>query len=276
MTNPMSSMPDLKGSVVAAPSQTIDAIIPAGGTNKPEFAAACGSDTKALIKFGETTLLERVVNAVKNAPSIRRVVVIGSEKIQPIVEGLGCFFVSEGSSGPDNIFLGLAFLASQNDPPSHALIATVDLPFIKSEHVEWFVQHLKSSKDIYVPIVRESDFLALYPGCPSTFVKMKNDQFTLGGLFLYDVPVLRRVQPHIERIFEQRKSLFGMAKLVGLGFAFKLLTKQLVIQDVEDKVESILSCTGSAVLGTPAELAFDVDDNEDYSYGIEWLKKNSA
>jgi|GEM_PF-1005905 len=250
----------------------IDAVLPAGGTSDPDFAAVSGSPIKALIKFPDKTILENVAGAMHGSSQIRRTVIIGSELVRPIAEKLDCFWVEEGKSGPENIFKGLDYLNEQPDPPSHILIATTDIPFITTAHVDWLLGHLSTRKDIYVPCVRETDFIALYEGCPATFVKMKNDSFTLGGMFLYDAKVLQRVRPHIERIFNQRKSLLGMAKLVGPVFAFKLLTRMLVIQDVENKVGAVLQCQGSAVLDCPAELAFDVDDAEDYSYGMQWVK----
>ena len=59
----------------------------------------------------------------------------------------------------------------------------------------------------------------------------------------------------------------------GCGkFLVKYLTKTLTVRDVEAKIEAMLGCSGSAVLNSPPELAYDIDDLGDYDYTMEHLK----
>ena len=80
---------------------------------------------------------------------------------------------------------------------------------------------------------------------------------------------LRDLRPAIERVFAKRKSKVGMAMLIGPSFVLKWLTKSLTIKDLERKIESMLGCTGSAVRGAPFELAYDIDDLEDFDYAMK-------
>jgi hypothetical protein len=62
-----------------------------------------------------------------------------------------------------------------------------------------------------------------------------------------------------------------MAKLLGPVFVCKFLMKQLTIADLERKITSLLRCSGKAILDSPPELAYDIDDEEDYIYAKEHL-----
>jgi hypothetical protein len=42
----------------------------------------------------------------------------------------------------------------------------------------------------------------------------------------------------------------------------------LTIPDIERKVYDMLSITGKAIIPSPPELAYDIDDFEDYDYAM--------
>jgi len=76
----------------------------------------------------------------------------------------------------------------------------------------------------------------------------------------------------IERVFQNRKSKIGMARILGLKFVYGYLTQSLTVSDVEAKVKDVLKCSAAAVPGSPPELAFDIDYQEDYHYAVQAMK----
>ena len=86
-----------------------------------------------------------------------------------------------------------------------------------------------------------------------------------------DVKALQNAMPHLERVFKVRKSKIGMAKLLGPLFLYKFLRKQLTVPMVEAKLKQILGCTGAPVLNCAPELAYDIDDFEDYEYALKFV-----
>jgi hypothetical protein len=164
------------------------------------------------------------------------------------------------------MYNGLAAVLDQAEPPTHILLITTDLPYITGEHVKHLVEMCAGEKQISVPLIRRAAFEVAYPGTSSTFVKLKDGEFTLGGAFLIEAQAMTRMRPHIEAVFAQRKSKMGMAKLLGLGFVFRFLTHSLSLNDVENKIVSLLGCTGAAIPDAPVQFAYDIDDWEDYSY----------
>src|SRR5580658_5970061 len=101
---------------------------------------------------------------------------------------------------------------------------------------------------------------------------LKDESYTSGGAFLMEPQALRRAMPMIDRLFANRKSKIGMARLLGPALLFKYLSKTITIDDVERKALSLLGIKGKALRDAPPELAYDIDDLEDYEYAVSRLK----
>jgi GTP:adenosylcobinamide-phosphate guanylyltransferase len=247
---------------------TLDAILPAGGRLDAELAAKVGTDVKALIQIDGKPLLEHVFDAIQSSGMVRRTVLIGGPEVRERYGTRATLVLDEADTGPANMYNGLEALMGQPEPPTRILLATTDLAYVRGEHVKKLIEMSPTDRQIVVPAVRRSDFEAAYPGTSSTFVKLKDGEFTLGGMFLIDAAAMRKMRPHAEQVFNQRKSKMGMAKLLGFGFAIKFATNRLSLMDVEKKIVSLLGCTAAPVAGAPAEFAYDIDDWEDYSYAV--------
>ncbi|MEZ0327541.1 MAG: nucleotidyltransferase family protein [Fimbriimonas sp.] len=249
-----------------------DAILPAGGTIDEAFAAQVGTSNKALIQFEGQTILERVIDALKASGRVRRIAVIGPEEVhQSAGAGKADLLLREGSTGPDNIMRGLDALAAQPDPPQKVLVVTTDLPFLTPEIVNRFIDACPTDVHITVPLISKAEFQSRFPECMCTFIRLKDDTWTTGCMYILDVQALRSSKPYIDKIFEVRKSKVGMAKLLGVGFLCKFLTKTLTVPDVERKIQSMLHCSGKAIEHSPPELAYDIDDLSDYEYAMKHL-----
>ena len=246
----------------------LDAILPAGGRLDPELAAKVGTDVKALIQIDGKPLLEHVLDAIQSSGMVRRTVLIGGEEVRKAYGGRATLVLDEADSGPANMYNGLEALLAQPEAPTRILLATTDLAYVRGEHVKRLIEMSPIDKQIVVPAVRRADFEAEYPGTSSTFVKLKDGEFTLGGMFLIDADAMLSMRPHAEGVFNQRKSKLGMAKLLGFGFALRFLTGSLSLADVEKKIASLLGCSAVPLPGAPAEFAYDIDDWEDYSYAV--------
>ncbi len=250
-----------------------DAILPAGGTIDAEFAAQVGTANKALIKFEDHTILERVIDALRASGRVRRIAVIGPSEVHNSAGAEKAdLLLPEGQTGPDNIMRGLEALASQPAPPRKVLVVTTDLPFLTPEVVNRFIDSCPPDVAITVPLISKSEFQARFPGCTCTFIRLKDDTWTTGCMYILDVQALRDSKPYIDKIFEVRKSKLGMAKLLGTGFLFKFLTKTLTVPDVERKIQAMLHCSGKAIEHSPPELAYDIDDLPDYEYAMQHLR----
>jgi molybdopterin-guanine dinucleotide biosynthesis protein A len=250
---------------------TYDAIIPAGGEIDADFAKVVGTTNKALIHFEGRTTLDRIVDALRESGCIRRIAVIGPPEVHQAIQGRVELLLEPGNSGPDNILKGLDALSETDTPPDKVVVVTSDLPFLTGELVKRFIE-MCSEADITLPLISKEDFQARFPDSDSTFIPLKDGTWTAGCMYLLDVKALRRAKPHIDKVFEVRKSTIGMAKLLGLRLVWKFVTKTLAVSDIERKIETMLHCTGKAIKGSPPELAYDIDYLDDYEYAVKHLE----
>ncbi|HTQ09076.1 MAG TPA: nucleotidyltransferase family protein [Fimbriimonadaceae bacterium] len=253
---------------------TYDAILPAGGKIDPEFAKLVGTEYKALIEIGGKTLLGRALDALAATGAAKHTVVIGpAEVIEHADAKRATFRLPPGQTGPDNIYRGLDHLLREPDASKKMLIVTTDLPFLEAGAITAFLEKCPADRDICVPLIREADFNKRFPGTTATFVKLKDDSWTTGNIFLLNAEALRRSKPHIERVFENRKSKMGMARLLGPVFVYKWLRKKLTLNDLEAKILSMLHCSGAAITDSDPALHYDIDALDDYEYSTGLYKE---
>ncbi len=245
-----------------------DAILPAGGRIEPEFAAKVGTDVKALIQFDGQSILDRTLAALEATERVGRTIVIGGSEVQTQANGKASEILSEEASGPANILKGLRHLLASPNPPEKVLVVTTDLPFLTSDIINRYLDGCPGDRDICVPLISKSEWLERFPNSTATFAKLSDGAWTTGCAYLIDVSALESSMPQIEKVFQNRKSILGMAKLLGPKFLFKFISKTLNVPDVEAKITSMLGCTGAAIRNAPTELAFDIDAIDDYEYAI--------
>lgn len=244
----------------------LDVILPAGGRVDDAFAAQVGTPYKAIIPVGGRTVIASTMDALRGLSQIGRIALIGPPEVREHADVRAAdLLIEEGATGPENIFRGLSALTASSEPEK-ILIVTTDLPFLTTEILARYIELCPPDKDFTVPLIGHHAWHERFPGLGATFVRLKDGLWTTGCAYVATVDGLRRARPHIERVFENRKSKIGMARLLGPGFLLKYLTKSLTVADIEKKVRQILDCSGVAVPNSPPELAFDIDYIDDYEY----------
>ena len=109
-------------------------------------------------------------------------------------------------------------------------------------------------------------FLARFPGSDNIWVPLREGEITNGSVFVVDPELLIRNRQRFEQAFDARKSQFRMARLVGLRVLLELLLHRLSLGTIERRCSAILGGRARAVLSSPPELAFDVDQFSEYRY----------
>ncbi|MGC8668999.1 MAG: molybdenum cofactor guanylyltransferase [Chthonomonadales bacterium] len=247
---------------------TYDAVLLAGGRIRGPFAQETGVRYKALISIGGLNLLERTVRAVRTTANARRILVVGPAELQDAATAAGADgFVVEGASIPENLERGIHTLNQLEDAATQRVLASAtDLPFITAEAVTAFVHNCPACADICVPVLRRRSFEMRFPGAPARFVRLRDGEYTTGCVFLLNPEVVLAGRPHIQKICNARKNQAAMAMLLGPLFMARFVTRRLRVEHIERRCGQILGKEGAAVLDSPPELAFDIDDLEDYRY----------
>ena len=262
-------MPDGAGTPVTG-SPVYDVILPAGGTLDDHFAKVALTPVKALIRTGDNLLILRALEALRLSGRSARIVVVGGDEVRRAMEDKVEAVVPAGPSLPDNILAGVKELLKMERPPERILIVTTDLPYITDKTLAAWLDTCPPGADFCGALVDSESYTDRFPGSSSTWAKLKDGSFTLGGVFLVRTAALKKAMPQIEKVVANRKSITGMAGLLGFGFLTKVMTRRVTVWECERKVEEILGggLKVSAVPDSPPELAFDIDDIADYEYAL--------
>lgn len=218
---------------------------------------------KGMVGVAGRPMIEWVVDALRAAETVAEIAVVvpTAESLGPWADKVDKLVISD-SEFIDNSLAGLSALNSGR----YVFGATGDIPALTPQAVDDFVvQSLASGAELTYPLVRKEDMLAQFPGSERTFVKVDRGEVTGGNCMLLGPGVVERNRAIGQRLFETRKSVFQMARVIGLPFVWRLLTGRLRVSDVEAKLEQLVSAPCAAIYTSHASIGADVDKPIDVS-----------
>ena len=252
-----------------------DVVLPAGGGIDKEYARRIGTEHRALAPLGaaRTPVMQRVVDALRASGQVGRIVGVAPPAVQKAIRGVDEWRTS-GDSGPDNIRAGLALA----DPDAPALVCTSDLPLLTASGVREFLGRADPDADIALGVVRAAAYREAYPDSPMSVFTHLGDvgPVTMGCLFWVRPGVLARNQRLLERAFAGRKSQWQMASLLGPRLLLQFAVRRLSLRAVQGRAEGLLCCRTQVVLDVSPELAYDMDNADDYAYADARLHQAPA
>lgn len=247
--------------------EKIDVILPAGGRLDDHFARVALTPFKALINVQDSGLGYKAIDAVLGCERLGRVVLIGPQEVRDAIGGRVTACINDTGDLTKNVRMGIQELKSMGGISNRVLILTTDLPYIDSKVLNQFLD-LAPDADLVAPLISKADYLDRFPSATGTFAKLQDGEWTIGCAYLVKPDVFMKVLPQVEQVVENRKSVPKLAKILGLGFLWKVLTRSITVPQVVAKIESVIGCKVVALEDPPAELAFDVDDIVDYEYAL--------
>lgn len=248
----------------------------AGGKAKPDMLALTGEENRAMVVVQGKRLLDRVVDALRGAPRIGEIAVVGG-----VPPSASYRQIPDCGGFVENVF---ASLEPALDAP-YLLIATADLPFLTPENVAEFVDSAleiaqQTGATILYPIVPVANCYAAYPNVKRTSLKIREGAFTGGNLMLVNPAALKAQRQRIADAYAARKSPVRLALMLGLGTVFRLALSQLAspklltLPFLESRVSRLLGTTARAVICNNPAIATDLDRPSDFeAVGLEPPRK---
>lgn len=239
--------------------ESVDAIVLAGGDGE-----ALGSERmpKGLFSIAGKPMLEWVVDALHEAKSIRRIVLVvpGYAHIPDSVrEKLYAVAESDGSF-TENMVAGIE--ATQSD--RHIVGVTGDIPALTPEAIDDFIAKThERGADFSYPLIRKEAMETQFPGSTRTYFKVKGGSFTGGNMLVGSPALAIKIKDIIQGLFDTRKNPIKMMKIIGPMFAVKLATGNLDVTDFETKLADIFGGPCAAIYTDFASIGADVDKPED-------------
>lgn len=242
------------------------AAITAGGRVDGPLAAAIGTRVKALAPFAGGKLIDTSISAAR-AAGAKRVAVIGGSEVREHCAPLADLLIDEASAGRDNVRL-----AMQSAADEALLFLTSDLPFVTGDAAHAFMERALGC-DVAIPLAREDAYRYAYPGAPPHITRIGKERVASGSVVYFAAGAAPRVLETAQRLFEARKSLFGMARLLGPALLLRFLLNRLEIEDVEKRAHDVLGIQARAVRDASPALCYDVDTLDDYRFALEHLAR---
>lgn len=240
------------------------ALVLAGGL-KPELATSSPQIVEeALIRIGSHYMVEYVVEALRNSPEIKKIIIAGPRlELEEIYQPASFLKIIE--NGPTTL---QSFMhAFRLIPPEtqQILAVTSDLPLLTTEAINHFLRVCRSLEgDFFYPIIRREVNEAKYPGVKRTYVHLKEGVFTGGNLLLVKPHVVEKCAWEAEELVRLRKKPFSLLTHLNRKLVLSYLLRRLSIKDVEKEVARLLAgVKGVGVISPYPEIGLDVDKLSD-------------
>ncbi len=162
----------------------MDVIILAGGASSDDaLSELTGGKLKSMLEIAGQPMVQWVLDAVSNAPSVGTVVLIGIEDISGLTCRKPLVTLPDGGALMDNIQQGAKTLQELHPEDTHVVSISADIPAINADIVEAMIKQYSAREvDIYYSVVERDVIEKRYPGSHRTFLKVKDVQVCGGDL----------------------------------------------------------------------------------------------
>jgi molybdopterin-guanine dinucleotide biosynthesis protein A len=240
----------------------MDAVITAGGIPQPDEPLYSHSrgDSKALIDVAGKPMIQWVLDALGEAKTIDRVVIIGlADKA-----GLACrkplAYLSNEGKLLENLKAGTAKVLELNPKAKYVLFVSSDIPGITGPMVDWVVNTcLQTKDDLYYNVIRRESMEAKFPTSKRTYTRLKDLELCGGDMNVVRAAIVPENSEFWDSLLERRKNPAAQATLIGWDIVAKFLFRQLTIDDVIQRVANRLGIKGRAIICPFPEVGMDVD-----------------
>jgi GTP:adenosylcobinamide-phosphate guanylyltransferase len=240
----------------------MDAILTAGGIPQPQdpLYAHSNGESKALIDIAGKPMAQWVLDALGEARTIDRVVLVGLTKKSGLTCKKSLHFISSQGKLLENIKAGTAKVLELDPRAKYILFVTSDIPAINGQMVDWIVDTcLQTKHDLYYNVIRRESMEQRFPASMRTFTRLKGMEVCGGDMNMARAAIVSENSEFWDKVFEARKNPAAQAALIGGDIILKFIFRQLTIDDVIRRVADKLGLKGRAIVCPYPEIAMDVD-----------------
>ena len=240
----------------------MDAVVIAGGIPQPQdkLYPYSRGDSKALIDIAGKPMVQWVIDALGDARTIDRVVIIGLTDKTQLTCKKPLFYLSNQGKMLANIQAGTEKVLELNPRAAYVLFVTSDIPSVTGPMVDWVVNtSLQTKHDIYYNVISRQTMEQRFPTSRRTYVRLKDMEVCGGDMNMARTAIVSKNSDFWDRLIEARKNPAAQASLLGFDVIFRFLFRQLTADDVIRRVAQRLGLRGRALICPFAEVGMDVD-----------------
>lgn len=240
----------------------MNAIVTAGGIPQPgdKLYDYSNGDSKALIDVAGKPMVQWVLDALGNAKTVDQIIVIGLSPKSNLTCKKPLHYISNQGRMLANIVAGVNKSLELNPKGEYLLVVSADIPTLKGDMVDWLVKTaMKTKHELYYGVCPREVMEARFPTSNRTYTKLKDMEVCGADINITHVRMATEHLDTWEQLIGNRKSPFRQAAIIGLGTAFKYLTRQFTLQGLVESVCERIGIKGRAIIWEHAEPCMDVD-----------------
>lgn len=248
-----------------------DAVVLAGGGKPEPLTELEGVSNKAFIMLHGRPLLAYILQALQEAPSVDRIMVVGPKSELAILrqEGYDFEIVLEKESMLDNV----AACIKSADQNRLCLVVSGDIPLLNAGVIEEFLKLCAPyNHDFYYPILTREKCLLRFPETERTYVRLKEGYITGGNVGLINPGWFLSNRDRLELFISYRKKPLKLLRILPPSLIIKYLLKSLSVTDLEFFISRLLCFKARAVPCDCVEIGVDVDKISDLKVVRKTLK----
>jgi GTP:adenosylcobinamide-phosphate guanylyltransferase len=247
------------------------AVVLAGGPPDDVARLQPGAPNKAFLKIGGVAMVERVLRALRDAPSVGRIIAVAPEAAHgDAALALAGEIRPDGKKIRDSLASGLAHLP----PHELVLVSTSDLPILTTAAIEDFIAQARSADaDLAYGALERRVHVAAYPAIPHTWATLRDGTFCGTGFIAIKPRVMPQLREFIEKLGAARKSPLRLANLFGWDMFLRFAVRRLSIRNAERRASQLLGAPVRAIVTHYPEIAVNVDRVSDVALAEELLRK---
>lgn len=221
------------------------------------LAAAQGVAHKALIRVGESTLLERVIAAVRAAGIETVAVAADDPAVVALAQECGVQVVPP-ASGPSAS--AAAALEVMGEP---LLVTTADHALLEAGWITDFLADSPGDADVTLLMARREDVEAALPGSRRTWLKFADGQWSGCNMFLLATPRSVRAIATWQMVEANRKRPWRIAGRLGLATLLNYALGRLTLAAAIARLGHRIGIVATVVQARDGRAAIDVDKASD-------------
>lgn len=241
----------------APESGPVTALVLAGGDASDALAAAVGAPAKALVPLKGRPLGAYVLDALRDAASVRRIVWVGAADAE--MRARVDLVVPGGPRLADSLAIGLGAVAADAAEGERLLLVSADIPWLEADNVDRFVTEAGTQHDLVYPVVSRTSCEAEFPSLSRTWVRLAGGDVTGGNVLLARPDTLRALLPWVDLATRDRKTPVRLAWRLGPGVLLALLTGRATLPMLERRVGRLIGADVRAIASDDATLGSDID-----------------
>lgn len=229
---------------------------------KDEFAAAHGTDLKALIKVGGIPMVTRVASTLLSCEKVERVRILTQDPVrlssalpQDARLKLG---LSEGS-----IAATLEAVLADPETEYPLLVTTADHALLDADMVADFIAKSEGA-DLAIGLVEKRPLIERLPETKRTWLKFRGGAYSGANLFAFTRPEGGKAIALWRGVEQDRKKGWKMIASLGPALLLGSVLRLRTLQQTLDKVGRSLGIAIKAVEMDDPLAAVDVDKQADY------------